>query len=248
MRLNLGTHVPVTRATPNERRHNQARRPRPGRVAIAAILVFGALVGLLLWGVSGLGRWLVVADPLERANAAVVLNGGLPFRAIEAAAIYRSGWVREVWVTRASNPAEEAVLARLRLDVDFRDEGSSRLILERLGVLPGDIRTLAPGARNTAEEVQIVARELTRAGGDRIILVTSKPHSRRVRATWRAVVGSISRAVVRYAESDPFDGNRWWEQTSDALAVSREVFGLMNVWAGFPIRPDQKNVATRGAR
>src|SRR5438445_9625049 len=90
MRLNLGTHVPVTRATPNERRHNQARRPRPGRVAIAAILVFGALVGLLLWGVSGLGRWLVVADPLERADAAVVLNGGLPFRAIAGAAYLRS--------------------------------------------------------------------------------------------------------------------------------------------------------------
>ena len=238
----------MMRARARGRRRERLRRVGPWRVAVAAILVVGALGGLLLWGVSGLGRWLVVADPLERANAAVVLNGGLPFRAIEAAAIYRGGWVREVWVTRASNPAEEAVLARLRLDVDFRDEASSRLILERLGVLPGDIRTLAPGARNTAEELQIVARELTRTAADRIILVTWKPHSRRVRATWHAVVGSIPRAVVRYAESDPFDGNRWWEQTSDALAVSREVFGLMNVWAGFPVRPDQTNIATGEAR
>ena len=158
------------------------------RVVITAAVIIGVLGGLFVWSVSGLGRWLVVADPLERTKAAVVLSGGVPFRAIEAAAIYRAGWVREVWITRSSNPAEEAVLARLRLDLDSRDESSNRLVLERLGVLPSDIRMLRPGARNTAEEMKIVAQELIRIGGDGVILVTSKPHTRRVRATWHAVV------------------------------------------------------------
>src|SRR5882724_2167381 len=103
------THVPVMRAACSGRRQDPIRRVRPWRLAVATILVLGALGGLLLWGVSGLGRWLVVADPLERAAAVVVLSGGVPFRAVEAAAIYRDGWVREVWITRASNPAEEAV-------------------------------------------------------------------------------------------------------------------------------------------
>ena len=29
------------------------------------------------------------------------------------------------------------------------------------------------------------------------------------------------------------------EETRDALDVSREAFGLMNVWAGFPVQPDR---------
>ena len=195
----------------------------------------------------GLGRALV-QQRIERASAAVVLSGYVPFRAIEAATIYREGWVPEIWITRPSNPGEEAALAQLGLSNFSGDDSTNRAILQRLAVPPGAIRTLTPGARNTAEELRLVARELRRMGGERIIIVTSKSHSRRVRATWRAVVGDVPRAIVRYAESDPFDANRWWDRTSDALAVSREVFGLMNVWAGFPVRPDQKNVATGDAR
>ena len=218
------------------------------RAVIWTVLVAG-LVGILLaWCVSGIGRWLIVADPLERASAAVVLSGYVPFRAIEAATIYREGWVPEIWITRPSNPGEEAALAQLGLSNFSGDDSTNRAILQRLAVPPGAIRTLTPGARNTAEELRLVARELRRMGGERIIIVTSKSHSRRVRATWRAVVGDVPRAIVRYAESDPFDANRWWDRTSDALAVSREVFGLMNVWAGFPVRPDQKNVATSEGR
>ena len=127
-------------------------------------------------------------------------------------------------------------MARVGLKIDFGDEGSNRLILERLGVSPSAIRTLAPGVRNTAEEVTGIAAELARRRGDRVIIVTSKSHTRRVRATWRAIVGSPD-VVVRYAVLDRFDGARWWERTDDALAVSREVFGLLNVWAGFPLRP-----------
>jgi hypothetical protein len=50
------------------------------------------------------------------------------------------------------------------------------------------------------------------------------------------LVGSRPEAVVRYTPDDPFDPDRWWKTTSDAMAVSREWFGLLNAWIGFPIR------------
>ena len=203
---------------------------------MTAALIGALMVGLAAWAVAGLGRWLVVADPLQRARAAVVLSGGAPYRAIEAAEIFRGGWAAAVWITRPPREAEEMVMARFSLKIDLGDESSNRLILERLGVSPRFIRTLTAAPRNTAEEVATIAAELTRTQGDRVIIVTSKSHTRRVRATWRAVVGSPG-LVVRYADLDRFDGARWWERTDDALAVSREVFGLLNVWAGFPVRP-----------
>jgi hypothetical protein len=83
------------------------------------------------------------------------------------------------------------------------------------------------------------------------MLVTSRAHSRRVRATWHALVGDAPQAVVRSATDDPYDPARWWRHTRDALAVSREVFGLLNVWAGVPVRqegPYRGPLPGRGAR
>jgi uncharacterized SAM-binding protein YcdF (DUF218 family) len=205
---------------------------------VLVLLLVLALIGTLAPSVlRGIAYWLVVADPLAHAQAIVVLAGGLPFRAMEAAALYRQGWAPEVWVTRGKAPAEEAAIERLGIEFGGV-EALNREVLERLGVPTDAIRLLVEGGRNTVEEVQLIARELGRMGGNRVILVTSKPHSRRVRATWQVLVGDAPQAIVRYARDDPYDPAHWWQQTRDALAVSREVFGLLNVWAGFPVRQE----------
>jgi uncharacterized SAM-binding protein YcdF (DUF218 family) len=210
--------------------------PRPALVATVLIAVVAAA---LVWGVSGLGAWLVVEDPLAPARAVVALGGQIPFRPMEAATIYRQGWAPEVWITRGGQEAEQAALRALKIEVP-PEEVYSRAVLERLGVPSEAIRVLSQPAENTAEEVRVIARELQRVGGEQVILVTSKPHSRRVRATWRALIGDSPHAIVRYATADPYDARRWWRQTGDALAVSREFFGLLNVWAGFPVRTGRR--------
>jgi hypothetical protein len=50
-------------------------------------------------------------------------------------------------------------------------------------------------------------------------------------------VGDDPRLIVRSAPGDPFDPYRWWGNTRDALAVVREFLGLLNLWAGLPVRP-----------
>jgi uncharacterized SAM-binding protein YcdF (DUF218 family) len=206
---------------------------RRGLIPLVLLVLVG-VVGVL--GATRVGGWLVVADPLERAQAIVVLSGRVPFRAMEAASIYGGGWAPEVWITRETRSAEEVALGRLGLTV-VRAEVYNREVLERMGVPSDAIRVLGDPVDTTAEEVEVIARRLDRTGGERVILVTSKPHSRRVKATWRALVGDAPRAVVRYTTEEPYDAARWWRHTREALAVSREVFGLMNVWAGFPVRP-----------
>jgi uncharacterized SAM-binding protein YcdF (DUF218 family) len=171
----------------------------------------------------------------------------MPFRAIEAASIYQERWAPEIWVTVTDHSAEEQALNRLGLRI-VREETYNQALLERLGVPVAAIRILAEPVRNTFDEVQVLSRELRRINGDRVILVTSKAHSRRVRATWRALVGDSPRMIIRYATEDPYDPDRWWRRTPDALAVSREVFGLMNVWAGFPVRPDPPQGKQAGAK
>lgn len=209
------------------------------RRALVVLGVLGVIAALLPWGARGLGQWLVVVDPLEPARAIVVLSGRLPFRAMEAASLYRAGWAPEVWLTTEARTPEDAALARLGILVT-RAEVYNREVLERLEVPARAIRVLNGDVWNTVDEMRLVSRELGAGGADRIILVTSKTHTRRVRATWGAVAGSSSRAIVRDASEEPFDTEHWWRHTRDALQVTWEVFGLMNAWAGFPLSPDRQ--------
>jgi uncharacterized SAM-binding protein YcdF (DUF218 family) len=224
-------------ATP--RRPRMAALPRWAKVMLVSLTMAVAVALLLPSGMGALGGWLVIADPIHHASAVVVLTGLMPFRAMEAASIYRQGWAPEVWLTQGIDAATEMALARLGI-TEIREEEYSRTVLIRSGVPSSVIRVLDDGVVNTVDEVRVIARELNRIGGARVILVTSKPHSRRVRATWQAIVGPVPRAIVRYASDDGYDSTLWWRNTRDALAVSREVFALMNVWAGFPVKPDRR--------
>ena len=112
-------------------------------------------------------------------------------------------------------------------------------MLERLGVPAASIRELPGSTQSSADEVRLVGRELQQAGGDRVIFVTSKYHTRRVKALWRALAGTRADAIVRFAPDDPFEPNRWWRTTGDAMAVSREWFGILNARLGFPVKSNR---------
>lgn len=211
-----------------------ARGSRAARWA----LVLAALAVILVVGVTGtvrlVGSWLVVEDPLEPARAIVVLSGRMPLRALEAAEIYHQGYSAEVWVTRSASPVEE--LRQMGIGYVGEEFYNQKVLMYR-GVPADAIRVLEEPVENTEEEVREIAAELQRVGGNKVIVVTSKPHTRRVKAIWKVRVGDSPRLIVRFAPQDSFDAAHWWRHTRDALDVMREVLGLVNVWAGLPVRP-----------
>jgi uncharacterized SAM-binding protein YcdF (DUF218 family) len=214
--------------------------PQRHRRAVLYALLAGLALAplLLLGGVLRLGHWLIVEDRLGPARAIVVLGGQVPFRAMEAARTYRRGLAPEVWLTRGGGDREQNAFRRLGI-LYIPEEAYNRRVLERMGVPARSIRVLEEEAENTAEELLLVSKELRKVGGSRVILITSKPHTRRVKIIWRALVGSTPQAEVRYVPEDPFDPSGWWKSTEGALDVSREFFGLVNAWAGFPVRPSR---------
>ena len=201
------------------------------------ILIMAAAAGLGGFVLIEAGAWLVIEDPLQPAPVAVVLGGKVPFRAMEAARIYKDGTARQVWLTQGGLFLEDVALAELGID-KTPEYAYSRSVLERMGVPDDAIRVLPERNNNTAQEVRSIARELDRAGIDRVILVTSSYHTRRVKALWRKVVGKQPQAIVRYTRDDPFESHRWWRDAADGLTVVREWFGLLNAWTGFPIKSE----------
>jgi uncharacterized SAM-binding protein YcdF (DUF218 family) len=205
-------------------------------IAIAIVLaLLGAGTALFL----GAGRWLIRENALEPADVIVVLSGGLPYRALEAAAIYNHSCAPEIWVSRPESPAQN--MEALGVQYVGEEEYNSQILIQQ-GVPPASIHIFPEAIVDTQQEVEEIAREMHREGKSRVIIVTSPQHTRRVRALWNRIVGNDPKTndpkmIVRAAFEDPFDAAHWWRNTRDALSVVREYLGLLNVWAGAPIHP-----------
>jgi len=172
----------------------------------------------------------VTEDPLEKAQAIVVLSGGLPVRALTAAELYRAGWSPHVWLTRSNQTA--SALAALNIHYYGEDEYDTQVLLHE-GVPQQAIKVLPGYIVNTANELVEIAAALPADQSGAVIIVTSKAHTRRVRALWRRF--GNGRAIVRASPGDPFDPAHWWRTSGDALDVVREYLGLLNAWAGLPL-------------
>jgi len=204
------------------------RRPRPILLGIAAILL---MAGTFLLYV---GRWLVVEDPLEKAQAIVVLSGRLPLRAVEAAKLYREGYAPKVWLTHSAQP--RATLEAMGIHYDGEDYYDLQVLLHD-GVPADAIRVLQPPIVNTADEISAISAQMAAEKDSTVIIVTSKVHTRRVRILWHRIAARRGRAVIRAASDDPFDPGHWWRTSSDALDVVRESLGILNALAGMPLHP-----------
>jgi uncharacterized SAM-binding protein YcdF (DUF218 family) len=210
----------------------------PTRVPSRRLFILGSAVLVLILVIAaiffGVGRWLVVENALEKSRAIVVLSGGMPQRALEAARLFREGYAPQVWLTRPVQPA--ASLDPMGIPNSGEDYFNDH-VLQHEGVPASAIRVLEPRINNTADEMRAVAAEAVREKAERFIIVTSKVHTRRVARLWRQLSAGRTRAIVRGATTDAFDAAHWWRNTHDALDVVREVLGLLNAWAGLPLQP-----------
>ncbi|HMD08453.1 MAG TPA: YdcF family protein [Candidatus Acidoferrum sp.] len=183
----------------------------------------------------GIGRWLVAEDPLQKGQAIVILSGRMPMRAMEAAKLYREGFAPKVWLTHSTEPG--AMLKTIGVSYVGEDIYNVQVLMHE-GVPADAIRLLEPPIINTADELSVVSEALEAAKGTTVIIVTTKVHTRRVRILWNRLAAGRGQAVIRAASDDPFDPRRWWRTTADALDVVREFLGILNAWAGLPLRPE----------
>jgi uncharacterized SAM-binding protein YcdF (DUF218 family) len=203
-------------------------------VRIVALVVALLACAAAVFAFRGTGRWLVREDPLAPADAVVVLSGGFPGRAEEAAAIFRMGYAHEVWVSRPVGPAEQLEAMGIHYP---GEEDFNREVLIHQGVPGADVSIFPQPILNTEQEIQEICAQLRREGKTSAIIVTSPQHTRRVKALWRKLAGNNLRSIVRAAPRDAFDADHWWRNTRDTFAVVREIMGLLNAWFGLPVRP-----------
>ncbi|HTP68132.1 MAG TPA: YdcF family protein [Dongiaceae bacterium] len=203
------------------------------RGAITVLVLALLALGLVF---KNLGKWLVVEDPLRKSAAIAVLSGGMPGRALEAARVYRQGYAGRIWLTHSIEPG--ATMTTLSIPY-VAEEEYNRQILIHEGVPESSIEVLEPPIVNTADEMKTIGQRLKTLSDHTVIIVTSPVHTRRTKALWSKLSRESGTALLHGVSDDSYDARHWWRTTHDALDVVREVLGLLNVWAGLPLRPSQ---------
>jgi uncharacterized SAM-binding protein YcdF (DUF218 family) len=202
-------------------------------VSLAALLVLTISTTVAL--AFGVGKWLVREDPLQQATAIAVLSGNIPTRALEAAELYHHGYAKEIWLTHPDS--HDSALKALGVSYPSEDAFNIR-VLRRAGVPAQAIHVLDQPITNTAEELNVISAELSSRGGDKIIIVTNKSHTRRVHILWTKYCGTRGEAIVHGISDDDYVANDWWRDPGSMSQVTHEVLGIVNAWAGLPVHRD----------
>jgi uncharacterized SAM-binding protein YcdF (DUF218 family) len=198
---------------------------RRGALILAPVLLLSFFL------MRGLGSWLVVQDQLDRADALIVLGGTMYERQMEAVDLYKEGWAPRIYVLRElADWGETELIARgipytriVDLQIDT---------IKKLGV-PADRIHVLDAAGSTAEEAQYVLRLATEQRFSKVIIVTSKQHTRRARMVMnrRLSPAGIS-AIIRASRYDRSDTAAWWRNRSTLRFTLFETQRLLGYWIG----------------
>src|SRR3990172_1079947 len=161
------------------------------------------------------GRYLIVADPLEKADVIVVLSGGRrDERVRQAADLYRAGYAPRVLLSGGEALMDLPTPDLLKLQARKHGIPESALLFEA-------------ASTSTAEQAKFLRPILEQHGFRRAIVVTSSFHPRRTRYLFhRAFDGSAVEIRVYPVQQDFFNPVNWWTRESDTETVVLEYIKL----------------------
>ncbi len=176
-------------------------------LVVVAGIAYLVIPELLVWSAT-----LLIADvePFS-ADAIVILGGGGPDRAREAADLFNDGLAPRVVITTEEPPDNYRELAEMGIELVLPHENYLR-VLYGLGVTDEDIFRIQEASSESMAELVGVRRFALDRGWRRLIVVTSNYHSRRALlitdyvfdAGWQVAV-----VASRYSEFRP---SGWWRE------------------------------------
>jgi uncharacterized SAM-binding protein YcdF (DUF218 family) len=198
---------------------------RRGALIAAPLLLILAIV------IPRAGTWLVVADPLEKADAIIVLGGTMYERQLEAIDLLNDGWAPRIYLFREIADWGEVEL--LKRGVSYTRSVDVQIdAMVKLGV-PRDAIHILDQANSTAHEATQVHQLVTREQFARVIIVTSKQHTRRARLVMRRRLDdTATQVIVRPSRYDLSPVDRWWENRSTVRFTLFETQRLLGYWIG----------------
>jgi uncharacterized SAM-binding protein YcdF (DUF218 family) len=201
------------------------------RVRYSAFLFLLLLLSLVLFRspvLTALANFLIVSDPLQKADVIAILSGVATTRCPKAAELFRDGWAERIVLTKSHYPAEEGALQRYGIHaLEFHEQCVA--ILQFLHVPDSAVEVLEGYNESTADESEKLRRYLRERSLKRMLLVTSNFHTRRSRLLFRRRLhGTGTEVAVQAAGPDfLFDPHAWWTRRLNRKVLLQEYEALI---------------------
>jgi len=188
------------------------------------ILWTAGLLALVLGAVAllRLGTVFYEEDPLQPVDAVLPLAGSEFDRQLEAADLFKAGYGRAIILTVGHRERSVDVLAGRGIHLPSSAE-FTRDVFVQLGI-PATAIIIPPIIHdNTAHEAHTLVALARQHGWRRVMVVTSKFHTRRAGFAFRrALKGTGVEVVIRSTRYDPANPDRWWASRADLRWVLSE--------------------------
>lgn len=167
--------------------------------AVIVSVVFLAALEIILWGIGGI---LVVADPLEQVDAAVILSGGDSTRIYEAAELYKERYINYVILTETG--------------VEVPEWGTSYSNLMRFeaiesGIPANAILITEQHVDNTIDEARATRKLMNIHNLHSLIVITDPFHTMRTRLIFRKEFEENEITVyIRPVRDHWYRSDSWW--------------------------------------
>ena len=200
-------------------------------IALLFIALFLYLSSSMI--MTRLGEFLVLDEEPVPSDAVVVLCTGVEYypRLIEAAELFRKGFARKVVI----NGNRKTDVLRSLEEKGFQRccpwyEESLRILL-MFGVPKDQVICIsAEDAYDTVSEAEIVGTEILQKEFTKIIITTSKFHTRRARFIWNKRFGDTLSICSVSAKTDPYDPKGWWKEGRQIRWVLAEYGAWIYYW------------------
>jgi len=155
------------------------------------------------------GNFLVVEDNLEKADAIFVFGGSIPNRIIEAADIYNQGFAPLIIISKYPKPEGYKYLEEKGITYPEGHDINKSIALS-LGIPENSIMITNYRTASTFEELILLKNFCLEKNYKKIILVSTKSHTKRISKIFLDIAGDKIKGIVRYTGYDSYNPDKWW--------------------------------------
>ena len=167
---------------------------------------------------TGLAEAWVVNDPVTKADAIVILGGGLQTRPLAAAKLFHDGVAPRILYTDVRlGPTEET-------GVILAEREQTHLILLSNGVPETAMTMIGKSVDSTYDEAKAVQAWVEKSGAKSIIIPTDLFHTRRARWVFRKELRNTNTEIhVVAVNLRNYEIKDWWRHEEGLIAFQNEV-------------------------
>jgi len=180
----------------------------------------------VLIGLSGAWLWSAADEPFK--SDYVFVLAGKPFRALEAADLYKEDFVKKIYVSKPLRSMKKSKLDKIGIEIPRR-EWLTQQVLLKSGVPINDILFFGTNSLSTIEEILTIKKMIANSN-IKFMIVTSPSHVRRTKLMLADYLDGYNYRVISNRHEPIVDP--WWSQQSSALQVVLEVSKIIHYTLG----------------